>query len=59
MGIILKYTLRKWCIGVWAGFMCLKIGPLACTAMNPDLQKIEDILLAVIIGFSKRTALRT
>ena len=39
--------------------MCLKIGPLACTAMNPDLQKIEDILLAAIIRFSQRTAPRT
>jgi hypothetical protein len=58
MGIILKYNLRKWRVGVWTGFMCLKIGSLACTAMNPDLHKIEDILLAEIIGFSKRTVLR-
>ena len=40
MGIILKYNLRKWCVGVWNGFMCLKIGPLACTTMNPELHKL-------------------
>jgi hypothetical protein len=59
MGIIVKYNLRKWCVGVWTGFMCLKIVPLACTVMNPDLHKIEDILLAAIIGFSKRNGLWT
>ena len=59
MGIILKCNIRKWCVGVWNGFMCLKIGLVACMAMNPDLHKIEDILLAATVGFSKRTALRT
>jgi len=37
--------------------MCLKIGPLASTAMDPEFHKIDDILLVAIMGFSKGTAL--
>jgi hypothetical protein len=39
--------------------MCLKIGPFANTAMNHELHKTGDILMAAIIGFTKETALRT